>query len=72
MAYFTFGMVPRLSLHSAGGNRKGKLKKEGNLLTVFTVSGLWHGASLAFVFWGILNGIYQVIEDAAGGNQRES
>lgn len=49
-----------------GGNRKGKLKKEGNLLTVFTVSGLWHGASLAFVFWGIINGIYQVIEDAAG------
>lgn len=48
-----------------GGNRKGKLKKEGNLLTVFTVSGLWHGASLAFVFWGILNGIYQVIEDVA-------
>lgn len=48
-----------------GGNRKGKLKKEGNLLTVFAVSGLWHGASLAFVFWGILNGIYQVIEDVA-------
>ena len=35
-------------------------------MTVFAVSGLWHGASLAFVFWGILNGIYQVIEDVAG------
>lgn len=46
-----------------GGNRRGKLKKEKNLLAVFAVSGLWHGASLAFVFWGILNGIYQVIED---------
>lgn len=47
-----------------GGNRKGMLRKEGNLLTVFAVSGLWHGASFAFIFWGILNGVYQVIEDA--------
>lgn len=49
-----------------GGNRKGKRRKRGNLLVVFAVSGLWHGASLAFVFWGILNGVYQVIEDVAG------
>ncbi|MBD5507129.1 MAG: MBOAT family protein [Lachnospiraceae bacterium] len=48
-----------------GGNRKGKLRKRGNLLVVFAVSGLWHGASLAFVCWGILNGVYQVIEDLA-------
>lgn len=47
-----------------GGNRKGFLRKQANLLTVFTVSGLWHGASFAFVFWGLLNGAYQVIEDA--------
>lgn len=47
-----------------GGNRKGRLRKQGNLLTVFTVSGLWHGASFAFLFWGLLNGIYQVVEDA--------
>lgn len=46
-----------------GGNRKGWLRKQGNLLVVFTVSGLWHGASFAFIFWGVLNGIYQVIED---------
>lgn len=47
-----------------GGNRKGKLRKEGNLLFVFAVSGLWHGASLSFLLWGILNGAYQVIGDA--------
>ncbi len=46
-----------------GGNRKGKLRKEGNLLTVFVISGLWHGASFAFILWGILNGLYQVVED---------
>lgn len=46
-----------------GGNRKGRLRKQGNLLTVFTVSGLWHGASFSFVFWGLLNGVYQVVGD---------
>lgn len=48
-----------------GGGRKGKLRKEANRLLVFSVSGLWHGASLAFLFWGLLNGIYQVAEDLA-------
>lgn len=50
-----------------GGSRKGKVKKECNLLAVFTVSGLWHGASLSFVFWGLLNGIYQVAADMVSG-----
>ncbi len=49
-----------------GGNRGGWLRRQRNILAVFTVSGLWHGASFAFVFWGLLNGIYQVTEDAAG------
>lgn len=44
-----------------GGNRKGKIRQMINLLIVFGISGLWHGASLAFVFWGFLNGFYQVI-----------
>lgn len=46
-----------------GGGRKGKRRKEANRLLVFGVSGLWHGASLAFLMWGLLNGIYQVMED---------
>lgn len=46
-----------------GGNRKGQLRKYINLIIVFLVSGLWHGANLTFVFWGLLNGIYQVIGD---------
>lgn len=44
-----------------GGNRKGKLRKYINLMIVFLVSGLWHGASWSFIVWGGLNGIFQII-----------
>ncbi len=44
-----------------GGSRKGKLKKSVNVLIVFLVSGLWHGASWHFVVWGIINGALQVL-----------
>jgi D-alanyl-lipoteichoic acid acyltransferase DltB (MBOAT superfamily) len=46
-----------------GGNRKGPIRKESNLLTVFAVSGLWHGASLGFIFWGIFNALCQIAAD---------
>ena len=44
-----------------GGNRKGRARKYLNLLAVFAVSGLWHGAAVSFLVWGLLNGIYQVV-----------
>ena len=44
-----------------GGNRKGYARKLINLMIVFAVSGLWHGAAWTFVVWGILHGIFQVI-----------
>ncbi len=44
-----------------GGNRKGKIRHYINILIVFAVSGLWHGARLSFVAWGLINGLYQVI-----------
>lgn len=46
-----------------GGSRKGTLRKYVNLIIVFSLSGLWHGAEWSFVVWGLLNGFYQVIED---------
>lgn len=46
-----------------GGSRCRKERKWFNLMVVFGVSGLWHGASLSFVFWGLLNGLYQVLAD---------
>lgn len=46
-----------------GGNKKGKLRKYLNTMTVFLISGLWHGAELSFVLWGAINGLYQIFED---------
>ena len=43
-----------------GGSRKGPMRKQINKILVFLVSGLWHGASMSFVIWGMLNGLYQV------------
>lgn len=45
-----------------GGSRKGEFRKYINLFIVFLTSGLWHGASMAFVAWGALHGIYILIE----------
>ena len=44
-----------------GGSRKGRLRKDINIMIVFLVSGLWHGAGMHYVAWGGINGLYQVI-----------
>lgn len=41
-----------------GGNRGGKVKYIAVMLFIFTFSGLWHGANMTFVCWGLLNGLY--------------
>lgn len=46
-----------------GGNRKGKRRKSLNIMIVFLVSGLWHGANWSFVAWGGIHGAFQVIAD---------
>ena len=45
-----------------GGNRVPYLRNLLNLLIVFVVSGLWHGAAWTFVIWGFLHGVYIVAE----------
>ncbi len=44
-----------------GGNRCSPIRKYFNVMVVFLLSGLWHGASWGFVFWGILHGFYQIV-----------
>lgn len=46
-----------------GGNRRGKPRYYINVLIVFLVSGLWHGAAINFIIWGGLHGLYQIIGD---------
>jgi alginate O-acetyltransferase complex protein AlgI len=40
-----------------GGNREGGLKRRRNLMVVFLLSGLWHGANWTFVAWGAIHGV---------------
>ena len=53
-----------------GGSRCGKEKKYRNLIITFLVSGLWHGASWNYVFWGWLHGLYQVIGEELSSAKR--
>lgn len=45
-----------------GGNRKGMGRKCLNTLIVFLICGLWHGVGLQFAVWGLLHGIYSVLD----------
>ncbi len=49
-----------------GGNRNGKNRTYINLFIVFLLTGIWHGASWNFVFWGLWNGFFIIIEKMTG------
>lgn len=40
-----------------GGSRRGKVRTYVNVMIVFLVSGIWHGANWTFILWGIVNGL---------------
>lgn len=44
-----------------GGNRCSKFRRNLNLMIIFGLSGLWHGAGWNYIVWGLLHGLYQVI-----------
>jgi len=50
-----------------GGSRVPGWRRDLNVLIVFLVSGLWHGANWTFVLWGALHGVYLVLERRSKG-----
>ncbi|MCD8022516.1 MAG: MBOAT family protein [Lachnospiraceae bacterium] len=46
-----------------GGNRKGKFRTGVNKVIVFACTGIWHGANLTFLFWGLYHGFFQLMEE---------
>ena len=45
-----------------GGNRKGSVRTCLHLLIVFSLTGIWHGASLNFLLWGVYNALLLILE----------
>lgn len=50
-----------------GGNRKGTARTYLNIMTVFLISGIWHGANWTFILWGVIHGFFQCINRAGKG-----
>lgn len=42
---------------SLGGNRKGKVRTYANLIVTMFLGGLWHGANIRFILWGLMHGV---------------
>lgn len=45
-----------------GGNRKGLPRTLLNLFIIFLLTGIWHGANYTFILWGVIFGIFSIIE----------
>ncbi len=52
-----------------GGNREGSYKTYVNLLVVFLLCGLWHGASWTFIVWGLWHGLFIAFERTKPGSK---
>ena len=44
-----------------GGNKKGPVRRYINLYITMVLGGIWHGAGWTFLIWGVLHGIYLII-----------
>lgn len=52
-----------------GGSRVSKLKSVRNIIVIFLVSGLWHGANWTFVFWGAIHALFYIPVFLMGRNR---
>lgn len=52
-----------------GGNRVSHARRHFNVMTIFIISGIWHGANWTFLIWGTIHGALQCIEKTLGWNK---
>ena len=45
-----------------GGSKKGTILTYINIMVVFFVSGIWHGANWTFILWGIIHGLLMIVD----------
>lgn len=55
------GFLRKYIYFPLGGSRRGTVRTYVNILIVFLVSGIWHGASWTFIIWGLMHGVLQCI-----------
>ena len=55
-----------------GGNRKGRGRTILNKFIVFFCTGLWHGANITFVAWGLYHGFFLMLEEYFPSKNKES
>ncbi|MCR5155488.1 MAG: MBOAT family protein [Butyrivibrio sp.] len=53
-----------------GGSRVGALRRNLNTLVTFAVSGLWHGAGVTWIVWGLFHGVCLCVENITGLGKR--
>ena len=63
MAYVSFRLVSGVSYIPLGGSRKGKIRTVINKFIVFLCTGIWHGANVTFLFWGLYHGCFLMLEE---------
>lgn len=55
-----------------GGNRKGEIRTLINIMIIYLVSGIWHGAQWTFVVWGLAHGLVRVLEKVCEGGLKKT
>lgn len=56
------GFLTKYVYFPLGGSRKGAVRTYVNILLVFLISGMWHGANWTFLLWGALHGVLMCLE----------
>lgn len=54
-----------------GGSRCSRVRTYWNIFVTFLVSGIWHGANWTFIVWGVMHGLFQIVEKALGWQKFE-